>query len=245
MIATLPSSLLAAIPVAIAAGFVSFVSPCVLPLLPGYLGFLSGSLGTVSVRRPGRTVLGAMAFILGFTLVFVSYGALFGELGNTLKTDQRTISIIFGVVTIVMGMLFAGWLPSAWLLRERRVHFLPSATVFGALLLGFFFGVGWSPCIGPTLAAVVGLASSSSGASAARGSTLAFFYCVGLGIPFIVFALFGEWATGTSKWLRRHQHTLAVVGGIMLIVVGVLEVTGLWAHFVIYLQDHLQVSLPL
>lgn len=110
MIATLPSSLIAAIPVAIAAGLISFLSPCVLPLVPGYLAFLGGSLGTNGARRTGRTLVGAIAFILGFTLVFVSYGALFGQIGNTLRSDQRIISVVFGVLTIIMGMFFAGWL---------------------------------------------------------------------------------------------------------------------------------------
>ena len=245
MIATLPSSLIAAIPVAIAAGLISFLSPCVLPLVPGYLAFLGGSLGTRGARRTGRTLVGASAFILGFTLVFVSYGALFGQIGNTLRSDQRTISVVFGVLTIIMGMFFAGWLPSAWLTRERRIHYLPSATVIGAFLLGFFFGVGWSPCLGPTLSAILGIEVSSSGATALRGSILAFFYCFGLGIPFLVFAIAGEWASSASRWLRRHQRLIGVTGGVVLIVIGILEVTGVWNDCVIYLQDHLYVNLPL
>jgi cytochrome c-type biogenesis protein len=238
VIATLPSSLLAAIPLAVAAGLVSFVSPCVLPLVPGYVAFLGGAVGKLEPkRRRGRAVFGALSFVCGFAVVFVSEGALFGELGNHLQHD-RAVSVVFGLITIILGMFFAGWLPNSWLQRERRSHRLPSATVLGALALGFLFGLGWIPCIGPTLAAIDGLAASTSGATAFRGSLLAFFYCLGLGLPFVMFAMAGEWATKTSKFLRRHQRFFAVVGGAMLILIGVLEVTGLWAHFVTWLQVH-------
>ena len=133
MIATLPASLIAAFPLAFAAGLVSFISPCVLPLLPGYLAFLGGSAGNLGSRSSrGRTLLGAVAFILGFSAVFVSFGALFGQFGDTLRTHQRPLEIAFGIVTIILGFFFAGWWPSSWLQRERRVHFLPRATVLGA-----------------------------------------------------------------------------------------------------------------
>lgn len=238
MIASLPSSLIVAIPIAIAAGLVSFVSPCVLPLVPGYVAFLSGAVGREEPRRQrGRAVFGSLSFVAGFSAVFVSEGALFGELGHHLQHD-RWVSVTFGIVTVGLGLFFAGWLPSGWLQRERRSHRLPSATVLGALILGFLFGLGWIPCIGPTLAAIDGLAASTSGATALRGSLLALFYCVGLGVPFVVFALAGEWATKTSVWLRRRQRVLAVGGGVMLIVIGVLEVSGAWAHVITWLQVH-------
>ena len=237
MIATLPASLLAAFPLAFAAGLVSFISPCVLPLLPGYLAFLGGSAGA-STRRlnRGRTLLGALAFVLGFSAVFVSFGALFGQFGDTLRAHQRPLEIIFGGVTIVLGFFFAGWWPSSWLQRERRVHFLPRASVLGAALLGVFFAVGWTPCIGPTLAAIDGLAASSSGATAVRGSMLAFIYCLGLGLPFLMAALATEWFTSASDWLRRHGRVIGVVGGVMLICIGVAEVSGLWQTWVTWLQ---------
>lgn len=239
MIATLPSSLLAAIPLAIAAGLVSFASPCVLPLLPGYLAFLGGATGRIEGRSGrGRAVIGALAFIVGFAIVFVSFGALFGGLGASLSTHQRTLEIIFGVVTIMLGLFFAGWWPSSWLQRERRVHRLPRASVLGAAILGFTFALGWTPCIGPTLGAILGLASSSSGATALRGSILAFFYCVGLGVPFIFAALATEWMATASTWLRRHAVVIGRVGGALLIVIGVCEVTGLWHSFVLWLQVH-------
>jgi len=240
VIATLPASLLAAFPLAFAAGLVSFVSPCVLPLLPGYLAFLGGSAGRVDSRSGrGRTILGSLAFILGFSAVFVSFGALFGQFGDTLKAHQRPLEIVFGVVTVVLGFFFAGWWPSSWLQRERRVHFLPRASIFGAALLGIFFAVGWTPCIGPTLAAIDGLAASSAGATALRGSMLAFVYCLGLGLPFVVAALATEWMAGASGWLRHHAKVIGIVGGVMLILIGVAEATGLWQSWVLWLQIHL------
>jgi cytochrome c-type biogenesis protein len=242
VIASIPASFIVDVPVAIAAGLVSFVSPCVLPLVPGYMAFLSGAVGNAEPqRRRGRAVFGALSFVAGFAIVFVSEGALFGEIGQHLKQD-RWVSITFGVITILLGLFFAGWLPNRWLQRERRSHHVPSATVFGALALGILFALGWTPCLGPTLSAIYGLAASSSGATALRGSLLALFYCLGLGIPFVIFAVAGEWATKTSRWLRRHQRVLAVIGGSLLIVIGVMEVTGAWAHVITWLQVHFPTS---
>jgi len=238
MMASLPASLLAAFPLAFAAGLVSFVSPCVLPLLPGYLAFLGGSAGSATRAGRGRTLAGSAAFILGFSAVFVSFGALFGQFGATLKSHQRPLEIAFGLVTVVLGFFFAGWWPSSWLQRERRVHFLPRASVLGAAMLGVFFAVGWTPCIGPTLAAIDGLAASSSGATALRGSILAFVYCLGLGLPFVVAALATDWMTSASGWLRRHARVLGTVGGVLLIAIGVAEVSGLWQTWVLWLQIH-------
>jgi cytochrome c-type biogenesis protein len=239
MIATLPSSLIAALPIAVAAGFVSFISPCVLPLLPGYLAFLSGAAGSLEGRSGrGRAVVGAVAFILGFAVVFVSLGALFGGFGALLRDHERVLSIVFGAVTILLGMFFAGWWPSSLLNRERRVHHLPRVSILGAGALGFLFALGWTPCLGPTLGAILGLAAANSDATALRGSILAFFYCLGLGIPFIVAALATEWVSTASSWLRRHQRTIGRIGGVLLIVIGVLEVTGAWHSFVLWLQVH-------
>lgn len=239
MIGTLPASLVAAFPLAFAAGLVSFISPCVLPLLPGYLAFLGGASGHVEGRTGrGRAVVGSLAFILGFALVFVSFGALFGGLGSTLRTHERTLDIVFGALTILLGMFFAGFFPSAWLSRERRIHRLPRVTVIGAAILGFTFALGWTPCIGPTLGSILGLAASSSGTTAVRGSILAFVYCVGLGVPFVVAAIATEWMQGVSKWLRRHSRVIGLIGGVMLILIGVAEVTGAWNSLVIWLQTH-------
>ena len=239
MIATLPGSLLAALPIAVAAGFVSFISPCVLPLLPGYLAFLSGAAGSLEGRSGrGRAVLGSISFIVGFAVVFVSLGALFGGFGALLKDHERMLSIVFGSVTILLGLFFAGWWPSRWLNRERRIHHLPRVSILGAGALGFLFALGWTPCLGPTLGAILGLAAANSNATALRGSILAFFYCLGLGIPFVVAALATEWVTTSSSWLRRHQRTIGRVGGLLLVVIGILEVTGAWHSFVLWLQLH-------
>jgi cytochrome c-type biogenesis protein len=243
MIAVLPSSLLLALPLAVAAGFVSFISPCVLPLLPGYLAFLSGAAGSLQGRAGrGRAVVGAVAFILGFSVFFVSLGALFGGFGSLLHNDQRVLAIVFGSVTVLLGMFFAGWWPSRWLNRERRIHHLPRVSILGAGALGFLFALGWTPCIGPTLGAILGLAGSNTDATALRGSILAFFYCLGLGIPFVVAALATEWVATASGWLRRHQRTIGRIGGVLLIAIGVLEITGAWHSFVIWLQVHFPAS---
>jgi len=239
VIASLPASLIAAAPLAFAAGVVSFASPCVLPLLPGYVAFLSGAAGRLEGSSgKGRALAGAMAFVLGFAVVFVSAGALFGSLGSRLTTHQRLLAEIFGPVTIVLGLFFGGWWPSRWLSRERRVHHVPRVSVLGAAALGFLFALGWTPCVGPTLAAILSLALSSSGASQLRGSVLAFIYCLGLGVPFIVTALATEWMSAASAWLRRHARTIGRVGGLMLIAIGVAELTGAWHAFVLWLQVH-------
>jgi len=240
VIASLPASLILAIPLAIAAGFISFASPCVLPLLPGYVAFLTGATGRIDGRsEKGRAFVGSIAFVLGFAFVFVSLGALFGGFGSSMKVHQRVLEEVFGVVTILLGLFFAGWLPSKWLQRDRRVHRLPSVSILGAAALGFTFGLGWTPCIGPTLSAILTLAGSTSGASALRGSVLAFFYCLGLGVPFVVAALATEWMATVSTWLRRHAKTIGVIGGVLLIAIGVSEVTGLWHTFVLWIQTHL------
>ncbi len=239
MVAGIPASLFAAIPLAIAAGLVSFLSPCVLPLLPGYLAFLTGSTGRIEGRTGrGRAFVGSIAFIIGFALIFVSFGALFGDLGRELANHERVLEEVFGAVTIVLGLFFAGWWPSSWLQREHRVHHMPRVSVLGAAVLGFTFGLGWTPCIGPTLGAILGLAASSSGATALRGSILSFFYCLGLGIPFVVAALATEWMATASTWLRRHAKVIGIVGGVLLIAIGVSEVSGWWHTFVLWLQVH-------
>ena len=238
MIANIPTSLLAAIPLAIAAGLVSFLSPCVLPLLPGYVAFLTGSTGRLEARTGrGRTFVGSIAFVLGFTVIFVSTGALFGYFGQHLVTHQRGLEEVFGVITIGLGLFFAGLWPSSWLQREHRIHHLPRVSVLGAGILGFIFGLSWTPCIGPTLAAILTLAASS-GATALRGSILVFFYCLGLGIPFMVAAIATEWMATASMWLRRHAKIIGLIGGVLLIAIGVCEVTGWWHSFVLWLQIH-------
>ncbi len=235
---------LLAVPLAFAAGLISFFSPCVLPLVPGYVAFLGGATGAESLgerrRRTGRTVFGALAFVLGFSFVYVSLGTVFGGLGHSLRyTDARGFEIGFGAVTIVLGAFFAGVLPRAsFLNREVRVHWLPPATIFGAGALGVLFGIGWTPCTGPTLAAILGLSQSTPGASAWRGTLLLSIYCLGLGIPFLAAAMASDAIAPVSRFARRNARWIMLGGGMLLVVIGVLEVTGWWASFVQWLQDH-------
>ena len=232
-------SFLLAAPLAVLAGLVSFASPCVLPLVPGYLSFLAGGAAVENKHSKPRTVLGSLAFVAGFTVVFVSFGALFGGLGQAMRSHERILSIIFGLLTIALGVFFAGWLPrSQFLSREVRLHWVPRATILGAFALGFMFALGWTPCIGPALGSILGLAASSQGTTALRGSALAVAYCFGLGIPFVLAALATDRFSVVSRFIRRHAKLMMVGGGVLLIAIGVAEVTGLWSHWIIWLQDH-------
>lgn len=221
-------SLLLAIPVALVAGLVSFLSPCVVPLLPGYLSYATGLSGAeladgASDHR-GRLLAGSLLFVLGFSFVFVSFGTFFGALGEWFIDYQRELTIGLGSLTILLGLVFVGAVP--WLQRDARVHGAPVVGVAAAPLLGVLFGLGWTPCIGPTLSAVLLL--STNEASAGRGALLTLVYCLGLGLPFVAAALAYRRMLRTTRWLRRHQRAVTVVGGVMLVVVGVLLVTGGW-----------------
>ncbi|HLK46068.1 MAG TPA: cytochrome c biogenesis CcdA family protein [Acidimicrobiales bacterium] len=236
-----------AVPIAFAAGLVSFFSPCVLPLVPGYVAFLGGSTGAAAVgaerRGGGRQLAGALVFILGFTLVFCAYGGAFGGLGHLYRDHLRTLEVVFGSVTIALGLLFAGWLPfSSLLRREARVHWLPPATIGGAGVLGVLFGLGWTPCIGPTLGAILNLEVATPGATVARGVLLVAAYCLGLGVPFVAAAIASERLAVVSRFARRHTRWLLVGGGVLLVAIGVLEVTGAWVTFIEWLQDHSPLS---
>lgn len=223
--AAFSGSMLIAIPVAMLAGLVSFVSPCIIPLVPGYLSYATGmSAADVSSAKRGRLLAGTLLFVLGFSVVFVSYGTLFGSIGFKLLAIQRPLSIALGVLTIVLGLAFMGFLP--FLQRSWRVNRVPAVGVAAAPLLGGIFAVGWTPCLGPTLVAVLGLAMNE--ATAGRGAILAFAYCVGLGAPFVGAALAYQRVLGASSWIRRHQRALNIFGGLMMITVGLLLLTGLW-----------------
>jgi cytochrome c-type biogenesis protein len=225
----LSGSLVAAIPVALVAGLVSFFSPCVVPLLPGYLSYATGLSGVdLEDARRGRMVLGTFLFVLGFTFVFVALGTLSGALGEWLFRYSREITVVLGLVTIVVGLAFIGLVP--WLQRDLRVHRVPAVGLAAAPMLGVLFGLGWTPCIGPTLSAVQTLAFHEG--TAWRGAVLSVFYSLGLGIPFILAGLGYRRMLGTVRWVRRHQLWVTRAGGVMLVLVGVLLVTGLWDQWV-------------
>ncbi|GAA1740984.1 cytochrome c biogenesis CcdA family protein [Aeromicrobium alkaliterrae] len=226
--------MLIAIPVAVVAGLVSFFSPCVLPLVPGYLSYVSG-VGVQDLDREGRPriVLGAVLFVLGFSAIYVAGGALFGSFGLRLAEHQRTFSIVAGALIIVMAIVFLGLVPR--MQREWRVHAVPAVGIAIAPVLGVFFGLGWLPCVGPTLGAVLALAGNE--ATAGRGAMLTAVYCLGLGVPFVLAALGFARFTRTTGWVRRHQRAIQVTGGVLLLVVGVLLVTGWWDSLIIDLQS--------
>ena len=230
----LSGSLLAALPVALLAGLISFASPCVVPLVPGYLGYVSSMAGAGPSGRGSRPrlVLGVALFVLGFGAVFVLLGVAFASVGARLDAHIDIITRLLGVLVVVMGFVFVGSVP--FMQRERRVHLSPRAGLWGAPLLGIVFGLGWTPCIGPTLAAVLTLSLNEG--TATRGVVLAAVYSLGLGLPFLALALWMERSKAVLGWLRRHRLALMRVGGGLLIVLGLLLVTGLWGRFTGELQ---------
>ena len=231
----LTSSMLVAIPVAMLAGLVSFLSPCVLPLLPGYLSYASGmgsaqiAAGTASKRL---LVTGTLGFILGFSVVFVLTGAVLGGIGAALLTNARAITVVLGVIIMVLGAGFAGWLPvpTGW-----RPSVAPRLGVWASPLLGMVFGLGWTPCIGPALSVVLTLALNEG--SATRGGILAFAYALGLGIPFLAFAVAFTALAPRFEWMKRHGLLLQRVGGVAMMLVGLAMVVGWWDALVAVLRQ--------
>lgn len=224
-----------AVPVAFAAGIVAFLSPCVLPLAPGYVSYITGLTGAELADVKGRrsqVLAGSLLFVLGFSVVFVSYGALFGGAGSLLLEYADVINRVLGVLVILMGLAFMGLIPG--LQREWRIHTMPTWGVAGAPVLGLLFGLGWTPCIGPTLTAVQTLAFAE--ASALRGAALSFVYCLGLGLPFVLLAMAFSRMAKAIGWVRTHYVWIMRVGGGMLVLVGILLVTGLWTDFTIWLR---------
>ncbi|WP_328467777.1 cytochrome c biogenesis CcdA family protein [Streptomyces sp. NBC_00448] len=227
-------ALVAAIPIAMFAGLISFASPCVLPLVPGYLSYVTGVTGSdLGEARRGRMFAGSLLFVLGFSAVFVSGGALFGNFGAELQEHRQLLVRVFGSLTIVLGLAFMGILGGITQ-REFRFHYRPGVGLAGAPLIGAMFGLGWTPCVGPTLGAVQSLAFSN--ASAGRGALLMVFYCLGLGVPFIVAALAFRRTLGAFGWVKRHYAWVMRIGGGMLVAVGVLLVTGVWDHITYQMQ---------
>lgn len=233
-------SLALALPVAAIAGLVSFFSPCVIPLLPGYLSYATGLSGAELAageadRRRGRMLLGSVLFVLGFTVVFVMVGASLGSAGFWLREQQDLISTVMGVLLILLGLVFAGVVPL--LQREWRIHTLPGVGLGAAPFIGALFALGWTPCIGPTYAVILTLTYSD--ATASRGAVLSAAYALGLGVPFVLAGLFYRRMLGALTWVRRHQRVVMRVGGAMLVLVGVLLVTGWWDWAVQWVQVRL------
>jgi cytochrome c-type biogenesis protein len=219
--------LLTAFPIAILAGVISFISPCVLPLVPGYLSFAAGYS-----KAKGRVFLGSILFVLGFSVLFVSYGALFGGIGSYLSTNDEIITRVLGVFTILLGLLFMGRFPMAPTFSPKMST---NGGLIGAPLLGFLFGIGWTPCIGPALATVQTLAFQES--SAARGAFLSFGYCIGLGAPFIASGLYLDKSEKLRKFLTKRGDLISKIGGIFLILIGIAQLLGLWTDLMASLRS--------
>lgn len=225
------------------AGLVSFASPCVIPLVPGYISFLAGVVGAdteftddgvkVTAKR-GRVVLAALLFVAGFTVVFVlATATVFGVI-STLMINQDVLMRVGGVVTILMGVVFMGFISP--LQRDTRMAPKRWTTLAGAPLLGGVFALGWTPCLGPTLGAITSIASGTEGVTAVRGVVLIIAYCLGLGLPFVLVALGSSKILTGVSWLAKHSRTIQMIGGAMLIIVGLMLVTGQWAVFIDYLR---------
>ncbi|QDZ16072.1 cytochrome c biogenesis CcdA family protein [Humibacter ginsenosidimutans] len=246
----LSAPLLLTVPVALLAGFISFASPCILPLVPGYLAYIGGFTGetaaaaaaagvapggqgataTATAVRTGRNrlVLGVALFVLGFAVVFVLTGFVFGALGFWMIQWRDLITRIAGIVLIVLGLVFVGQF--TFMQRTFKPQWRPLTGLAGAPLLGIIFAIGWSPCTGPTLAAITTMSYSSG--SAWQGAVLALFYALGLGVPFVLIALGLGWASGAVAFLRRHIRVINIVGGALLIAIGILMVSGVWNQWI-------------
>ena len=230
-------SLLLAAPIAVLAGIISFFSPCVLPLLPAYLSYASGLSAADIIagdtkQHRGRMLLGTSLFVLGFAVVFVLTGAFFGGIGSRLVAHSRAVEITAGVLCLLLGLIFADVI--AFGQRNIRPARVVAAGVAAAFPLGAAFGIGWTPCIGPTLSVVLTLALNEG--SAMRGSFLAFCYALGLGIPFIVAGIAFHRMGRTVGWVRRHQCAIQRCGGALMIVMGILLISGMWHTAVTRMQ---------
>jgi cytochrome c-type biogenesis protein len=232
--------LLVALPIALLAGLLSFLSPCILPLVPGYLGYVGGLSGSGGKRDRSRLVLGVSLFVLGFTLVFVATNAAFGAVGTWLVIYGDTITRFAGVLVILLGLVFIGQF--TFLQRQFKPKWMPATGLAGAPLLGILFGLGWTPCLGPTLAAITAI--SLSGGSAWQGVILGVVYSLGLGIPFILVAFGFGWVATSVAWIKKRIRVVNIVGGALLVIIGVLMVTGLWSLWMSELGGFINVFVP-
>ena len=241
----LDGSMWLAMPVAALAGLVSFLSPCVLPLAPGYLGYVSGLSGaSVEDTKRGRMLTGTSLFVLGFTVVFVTAGLLLSRVFIWLKGDGQWLTQVLGLVVILMGIVFMGGL--SFVQRDRKLQYQPTAGLWGAPVLGMIFGLGWAPCIGPTMAAVIAMSTAGT-ESMWRGGILAVVYSLGLGIPFILLALGFSRGMKRLAFFRKHRLFIMRAGGVLLILLGLAMATGLWTDWVNQLQGWFtnEVTLPI
>jgi len=241
--------LLLAIGVSALAGLVSFLSPCILPLMPGYLSYVTGLAGAdleakkeetgggvalatkTRTRTQGRILAGTVLFVLGFAVVFTLLATLVANIGITLKSHQRILEVVVGVLIVVLGLAFLGLIPG--MQREFRITKLPNAGLLGAPVFGALFGLSWIPCTGPTLGAVLGLATTSGQTD--RAVVLALAYSLGLGLPFVLFGLFFSKLIGVFQAVRRNSRWVTRIGGVLLIGVGIALITGGWNSFLIWL----------
>lgn len=241
----LDGSMWLALPIAALAGLVSFLSPCVLPLAPGYLGYVSGLSGaSVEDTKRGRMLLGTSLFVLGFTAVFVTAGLLLSRAFIWLKGDGQWLTQVLGGVVILMGIVFMGGL--SFFQRDRKIGYQPTAGLWGAPVLGMIFGLGWAPCIGPTMAAVIAMSTAGSD-NLWRGGILAVVYSLGLGLPFILLALGFSRGMKRLAFFRKHRLFIMRAGGILLILLGLAMATGLWTDWTNQLQRLFanEVTLPI
>lgn len=227
-------TLLAALPIAILAGLISFLSPCVLPLVPGYVAYATGFAST-----KGKVLLGSLLFVLGFTFIFASFGLAFGGLGSQIAANEDVITRVLGIFTIAMGAIFLGLFPFAPTMQPK---ISTTGGIAGAPLLGILFGVGWTPCIGPALATVQTLAFTES--SATRGAILSIGYSIGLGIPFILSGLFLDRSKKIRSFFLKRGSLISKVGGVLLILIGIMQLTGIWSDLMIELRSLISSFVP-